>query len=382
MRKVVVVGNGFGGVKTALELGNKSGIEVTLLAANDNFEYHGALYRSATGRSPLEVVVPLRDIFCKAKNVNVVLDKAASIDAVKHRVVSELGNVYPYDTLVLALGNEVNYFGIDGMPEHSYTLDTISNTIAIRHGLVRLCKNTVMPRVAIIGAGPSGVELAGELQNFANMIAAKYGGEPANVQVCLVEAGAAVLPMMGEHASHKALHRLQALRVNVLLSTTVNACRPGTVCLASGDLHADMIVWTAGSKPVGFFANQPSIFALERGRVVVDQNLKAAGHDNIYVIGDNASTQFTGMAQTALHNAVYASGHILGKSLKPYKPKPPVCVVPIGPRWALVKSGSKIYSGYRGWLARRRGDLEIFESFEPYKKAIKTWRKGNHKALF
>ena len=80
---------------------------------------------------------------------------------------------------------------------------------------------------------------------------------------------------------------------------------------SSGDLHADVIIWTAGSRAVSFYAEHPDVFTLERGRVKVDQYLKAAGHDDIYVIGDNAATPFSGMAQTALHDAIFVAENFL-----------------------------------------------------------------------
>ena len=94
--KVVIVGGGFGGVKTALNLMNQPGIDVQLISSSMNFEYHGALYRSATGRSPLEVVIPLKSIFAGASNVDIILDKITGLELKKKRVVSDTGGIYPF----------------------------------------------------------------------------------------------------------------------------------------------------------------------------------------------------------------------------------------------------------------------------------------------
>ena len=114
--------------------------------------------------------------------------------------------------------------------------------------------------------------------------------------------------------------------------------------------------------------------------------MRAKGHKNIYVIGDNAATKYSGMAQTALHDAKYVSRILLQmhKGIPPiaYRPKRPVYVVPIGPRWAVLQDGEKMTTGYKAWLVRRRADVWIFKNFEPYKRAIKQWRKGNKKALY
>jgi NADH dehydrogenase len=292
---IVVVGGGFGGVKTALELSNKPSVHVTLLVANNNFEYHGALYRTATGRSPLEVIIPLRDIFKQSKNVEIILDKMSSINAQKQYITSETGNTYRYDKAVLSLGNVVNYFGIEGMENNSFAINMITSNIALRHALVKLFKTHKHPKIVIVGAGPSGVELAGELQNFASMVSERYGKTAARVDAVLIEGTDKVLPLMGERVAKIALKRLQSLGVEVMLNTRVNMCQPGKICLESRDLSADIIVWTAGSKPVDIYASQPEVFKLDRGRVVVDDYLRASGREAIYVIGDNASTKYTGM---------------------------------------------------------------------------------------
>lgn len=385
--KIVVVGGGFGGVKTALELSNKPNIHVTLISQTENFEYHGALYRSASGRSPLEVVIPLRDIFKRSTNVEVVLDRIVGLNLHKKRVVSETGTSYEYAKLIFALGSEVNYFGLEGVKEHSMSIDTIVNTIALRHELTKLFNNAKKPvHIAVVGAGPSGVELAGELQNFSKLVAEKYFKSRAKVKVTIIEGSPRVLPAMREEVSLKALHRLNKLGVKTMLNTRINSCQPGKICIDSGELEADLIVWTAGYKSSSFYIQYPDVFRLDRGKVIVDQYLRVNGWQDLYVIGDNAATPYSGMAQTALHDAKFVAGNILremkGLPLQWYRAVHPIYVVPIGPKWAILQTQKHSISGYRGWLIRRRADLAIYRNFEPYKMALKTWRKGNKNARF
>jgi NADH dehydrogenase len=384
---VVVVGGGFGGVKTALELSNKPGIKVTLISNTNNFEYHGALYRTATGRSPLEVTIPLRQIFINSTNVSIVLDKATVLEPHKNIISSETGTSYHYDVLVLALGNQVNYFGIDGMQKEALSMITVPETIALRHRFVQLVKSSVEhPHIVIVGAGATGVELSGDLQTFADNITQKYGLERKFIRVSIIEGASRVLPLLKPKLSEKALIRLSKLGVTVRLNTKVNSCEPGKLCLDTGDIHADLIVWTAGSRLVEFFNDNAKYFTFSRGRIAVDSYLRAEGHKDIYVVGDNAATKYSGMAQTALHDAKYVSriliGSSKGKSPVKYTVKLPVYVVPIGPRWAVLQNGQKMITGYRAWLVRRRADLWIFKNFEPYAKAVKQWRKGNREARF
>jgi NADH dehydrogenase len=384
--RVVIVGGGFGGVKAALQLANKPGFEVVLISQGNNFEYHGALYRSATGNSPMEVVIPIKDILHRAKNVTFVLDKVISIDPKNNTVKSEVSNTYKYDQLILAMGNVINYFGIDGMDQNSYGLSTIAETIMLRNKMTELFKQGKPPTIAIVGAGPSGVELAGEIQHFARRISRKYKTHVVHPKVVLIEGADRVLPMFDPVLAARAYVRLQELGVEVRLNTKVNSCEEGKVCLSSGDVMADLIIWTAGSRAVDFYANNSKCFEMERGRVKVDEFMRAEGNHNIFVIGDNAFTRFSGMAQTALHDAKFVSRNLLrihnGKEPVDYRMAHPTYVVPVGDKWAVLQNDKHKLSGSRAWLMRRRADLWVFRNFEPYKKAVKTWRKGNSLADF
>lgn len=380
---VVVVGGGFGGVKTALNLANKPGFLVQLISNNTHFEYHGALYRSAVGHSPREVVIPLRDIFKHAKNVELVLDSVGFVDAKKQLVASQAGEVYPYDKLVLALGNTVNYFGIEGLAEHTETMHDISSTLKLRKSLVELFKQPGSKpiRIAVVGAGASGVELAGELPAFAGLVAKKYQQPVPKLKINLIDGADRVLPLLSTKASTKTAAHLEKLGVNIHLNIKVQSCQSGEICLDAGNLEADLIIWTAGSKPVNFFSENPDVFTLARGgRVVVDEYLRPQNNDNMFVLGDNADTPYSGMAQTALHDANFVSRNLVRQAKKQplakYRPRRPVYVVTAGPKWAVVERGRKTITGYRGWLVRRQADLAIFKQFEPLKQAIKTWRSG------
>lgn len=384
---VVVCGGGFGGVKTALELANIPNIKVTLISKNLNFEYHGALYRTATGSSPLEVTIPLREIFMHAGNVSIVLDEVTLLDPKKKYIYSSTSNAYHYDALVMALGNQVNYFGLDGMDTHSESMITVSEVVSLRHKIVQMVRSRVQhPHIVIVGAGATGVELSGDLQIFANEISDKYGIARKNIRVSVIEGSDRVLPLLKPSLSEKALIRMSKLGITVRLNTRVNSCEPGKLCLADGEIDADLIVWTAGSRLVDFYSENAELFKLERGKVAVDEYLRAKGHDDIYVIGDDAATPYSGMAQTALHDAKYVSRILRGmsKGTPPvkYRVRKPIYVVPIGSRWAVLQTADRTITGYKAWLVRRRADLWIFKNFQPYKEAIKQWRKGNKKANF
>ncbi len=380
--RVVIVGGGFGGLKAAMKLANKPGFEVILMSEGANFEYHGALYRSVTGHSPLEVAIPIDDILHRAKNVKFVLDKATKIDPKKNIITGETGNTYKYDKAVLAMGNVVNYLDVKGMEDNSFAMSTIAQTVMLRNRMTELFKKPPKDlTIAIVGAGPSGVELAGAIPGFAELVAKKYGKKIAKPRVVLIEGADRVLPMFDPVLSGHTYKRLQQLGVTLRLNTKVNACEEGKVCVSDGDIKADLIVWTAGNCASDFYVKHPKVFKLAQGHVLVDKYLRIPGHTNIYVIGDNAYTPFTGMAQTALHDARFVAHNLVrehyGTKMEAYRPLHPTYVVPVGDKWAVLQNQQHQWSGRQAWAFRRQADRAILRNFLPLKQALKRWRKGN-----
>ncbi len=382
--RVVIVGGGFGGVKAALELAGKPGFSVQLISNNTHFEYHGALYRSAVGHSPKEVIIPLKEIFEGKDNIELVLDEIGYINPEKKLVIGMDGDSYAYDKVIFALGNTVNYFGIEGLEDHTETMHDISSTLKLRKKLIDIFSQPHRSaiRIAVVGGGASGVELVSEIEQFAKLIAKTHRLTPPKMHLLMVEASDRLLPNLLPKASAVMSKRLIKLGVEIYLNMAVKSCSPGQLCLQAGELNADLIIWTAGSKPSSFFAANPDVFTLGRGaRVTVNANLQLPHNKDIYVIGDNADTKYSGMAQTAIHDAKFVASNLIrqkqNKKSRNYRAMKPLYVVTAGGKWALVQKGNSVISGLRGWRIRRKADMWIFENFEPYKKAIATWRAGN-----
>lgn len=385
--KVVIVGGGFGGVKSALCLANKPGFEVQLISDNTHFEYHGALYRSAVGHSPMEVVIPLRDIFSHAHNVELVLDSATSIDYEKKFITSVTNNSYSYDKAILSLGNVAGHPELtsDQQPE---SLHDISSTIKLRKDLTKLFLESRQKiiRIAIVGGGISGVELAGEIQTFAASIAKQRAIKIPRVKIVVIEKSERILPSLNSRISRTATKRLHALGIEVHTGIKVESCNPGKLQLSAGELATDLTIWTAGSKLATFYCDNPAVFVLsERSRVVVDDQLQPQGRTDIYVIGDNADTKFSGMAQTAIADAEFVAKNLIreqaGVKAVAYKAKKPVYSIKIGPKWAVVESAHKIATGKKAYLMAYRSDRVLFRKFAPYAYAIRTWRQANKLTL-
>lgn len=378
-KQIVIVGGGFGGVKAALKLANKPNISVRLVTTDSYFEYYPALYRTATGKSALEVAIPLRDFFDYAKNVEVVQDTIIDIDAPNNLVVGSSDSKYVYDYLIMALGNVTEYYGIKGLKQHAYGMKTIHEALELKRNLhEQLLANDIEKNYVVVGAGPSGVELSAELVSYVKRVRKKHRIRRA-FTIDLIEASPRPLSMMPEDVSKTVLKQLKKLGVRVKVNTAVKHETIDTLQLPKGRLDTHTAIWTAGIINNPLFKKFPKLFKLGRlNRVEVDEYLQAA--PNIFVIGDSALTTFSGMAQTAIHNASFVAKNITrkiaDKPMKKYKPKKPVYAVPVGPRWAVVLWGNIRIYGKLGWLLRRFADLKVFLTFLPLKKALTVWSHG------
>src|SRR3990167_1710599 len=173
--RVLVLGGGFGGVKTALELANNEHFSVLLISDQTNFRYYPALFRAATGGSPSASSIPLKEIFAGEK-VGLTHDTATKIDRDSKKVTCKSGKKYSYDILVVALGVITNYFGINGLDKYSYGIKTLEDAQELRDHLHKLIADEQKPDLnyVVIGGGPTGVELAGALPSSLGHIMKKH----------------------------------------------------------------------------------------------------------------------------------------------------------------------------------------------------------------
>lgn len=379
--KVVIVGGGFGGVQAGLQLANRPEFEVRLISDKSYFEYHAALYRSATGRSVYEVAIPLADVFQSPKNVEVVEDRITSFDAIHRTLSSESESTYHFDAVIFALGSVPNYYNIQGLQEYSYGIYTIQEALEYKRHLHESFVNGQLneKNFIIIGAGATGVEVAGELRAYINKVSKMHDAEATDFKIDLIEAAPRILSSMPESFSKKVSKRLENLGVTIHTDTKVEAETYDGLKLPNGEIKSRTVIWTAGTANNPFFDQYPAIFKKDkRGKIMVNEYLEAA--PNVYVIGDSASTPYSGMAQTALHDANFVTNNLISKtqghSLQKYQPKQPAYAIPVGPRWAGVLIANAKLFGYLGWLGRRFVDLKLYIDFLPLRKALMRWRYG------
>ena len=389
MKRILILGGGFGGVRTALDLAKQDipDTEIVLVSDKHHFEYTPALYKLATGRSPMEMCIPLGEIF-RTKKVRFVVDTIRNGSLKDNVVIGESGSEYRYDYLVLALGAETSYFGIPGVKENSFTIKSVDSALKLKDHLhelffshAGLTKGDLMSQFqfVIVGGGPAGVELAGDLRDYARSLATMHGIPHNLVTVDILQAAPRLLPTMNEDVSERALERLDRMGVNVILNHAVTAEDAMGVKLADIQLNARTIIWTAGVRPSHVYPTLAGLALDKGGRVLVDETLKANGMQNVSVIGDSASTPFAGTAQTAIHDGAYVArviGALEKKRMLPkYTQKKTPYVVPIG-RWAIFTYGNVTLTGRAFWLLRQIIDLRFFLSILTVRNAFEIWREG------
>lgn len=379
--KVTIVGGGFGGVKTALELSEKSDVQVTLITEMPHFQYYPALYSAATGHSHLEAWVPLSRIFEDRPNVTIVIDSIAKIDPASRTISSATAKTYHYDTLVLALGSVTTYFGIKGLDQYSYGIKSVAEVNAFKRHLYEEMANEHKfdKHYVVVGAGPTGVELAAALVSYLHRLHKQFriSGGP-KIHVDLIEAAPRVLPRMSEAASKIVHKHLLDLGVKVHVGKAVQSQNAEALMVSGKPITSQTVIWTSGVANHPFYKANAEHFQLApNGKVVVDEYMQAnAG--NVYVIGDNAATPFTGLAQTALHDANFIANNLWrahhGEPKKPYKAVKPPVVVPVGENWAIMEWGKIRLWGWLGSLIRRAADFLGYHDYLPLGQALGVWR--------
>lgn len=387
--RVLIVGGGFGGVKAALELANHHDLAVTLVSDKSHFEYHAALYRVVTGRSVLEVCIPLIEIFA-GKKTEIIEDEVQSVDRESRSVKGRSGHSYHYDSLILALGSETAYFDIPGLEKLSYGFKSITEALELKnhlHQIMTTCseqtdqaEKVCSCHIIIVGGGASGVEIAGELAVYVRRLAREHGVDQSLVTVDLIEAAPRLLPGLPESTSRQAAGRLHRLGVNVYVNRALIREEIESVFLKDMEIRTKTVIWTAGIKPNRLYQEIKGLKFDKKGRVLVDQYLRPIGDENVYIIGDAASTEFSGMAQTAITDGALVAENISNqlrhRPLSTYTPVKPVYAIPIGPGWAISMIFGQQISGRLGWWVRRWADLKFFLTILPINKARLAFANG------
>ena len=371
MSEIVIIGGGFGGL-SFLKSARKTENNFTLIDQTNHHLFQPLLYQVATAvLSPADITVPIRNLFKKDKNVNVVLDEVLDINQQDNSLLLKSGNVINYDKLLISVGSSYSYFGNDNWSNHSYGLKNINDALDIRDNILKAFEKAenesnsglkaAYLNFVIIGGGPTGVELAGSIAELAyKNIKNEYRNfNSSDVNVYLVEAGPDILPEYSKELSAKASKYLQSLGVSLKLNEKVLNIEDKKVVTEIETYKTSNIIWAAGNK-----AN-PLIDKLKTktdnlGRVIVNDDFSINENNSIYVIGDASNYKnfdgepLPGIAPVAIQQGKYLAKKITSnkgnESVKNFKYKDKGMMATIGGFKAIGVIGNLQVSGLLAWL--------------------------------
>ncbi|WP_017294273.1 NAD(P)/FAD-dependent oxidoreductase [Geminocystis herdmanii] len=375
---VVIVGGGFAGLYAAKELGNAP-VQVTLIDKRNFHLFQPLLYQVATGSlSPAEICSPLRLIVGKNENTHVILDEVIDLDPEQKRVIMREG-VINYDYLIIGTGVSHHYFGNEHWETDAPGLKSIENALDIRRKIFLAfeeAEKVSSPEekeewltFAIVGGGPTGVELAGAIAEIAHKIIKDDFREidTTKAKILLIEGMNRILPPYPEDLSQKAQESLEELGVTVLTNRMVTNIQKSRVNIRHGEeeetIKARTILWAAGVKASALaevIAKRTNVEVDRAGRIMVESNLSIKNYPNIFVVGDlaNFSHQdnkpLPGIAPVAMEEGLYMAKYIKakvkGSSIEPFYYKDKGSLAVIGDNYAVVNLGFLKLSGFIAWI--------------------------------
>ncbi|AFY00037.1 NAD(P)/FAD-dependent oxidoreductase [Bdellovibrio bacteriovorus] len=370
-KKVVIVGGGFAGLKAARAFGNKEDVSVTLIDRRNYHLFQPLLYQVATaGLSPAEISGPIRGILSKYKNVSVFLDNLESVD-LKNKKIQVPDRTLDYDYLILACGAKHSYFAHPEWEENAPGLKTLEQATEIRRRLLmafeRAEKETDPEKqkqqltFVIVGAGPTGVELAGTIGEISRHTLTKDFRhiDPSRTRVILIEAGPRILAAFHPDLSRKAAADLEDLGVQIWTNTRVTDVKSDSVVLGDEVIKAATILWAAGVQPSSI--NKTLGVPLDRaGRVIIEKDLSLKEHPEVFILGDQAcyltdnGQALPGLASVAMQQGTHAANQILreidGKPRLDFKYLDKGQMATIGRRKAIAQISNLKFSGFFAWI--------------------------------
>jgi len=381
--KVVIVGAGFGGLSAARRIARLP-VQVTVVDRRNHHTFQPLLYQVATaGLSPGEIAAPIRWILKRDSNIEVLLEEVVDFNLEQTKVITKQ-QALDYDFLIIASGATHAYFGHDEWEPFAPGLKTIEDALEIRRRVLlafELAERQENERqtagqnekndaaqsgsplqFVVIGAGPTGVELAGTLAEIARhaMNHEFRNIDPRQTRILLIEGGPRVLPAYSEELSRKAEDQLRRLGVEVRTSHTVTRIEPGAVWVGNEKILAPVVLWAAGvaASPLGRKLGVPVDRA---GRVLVQPDLSVPGHPEVFVIGDLAALKdengkmLPGVAPVAIQQGDWVA-ETIARDLE-HQPRRNFhyhdkgSLATIGRAAAVAQFGTFELSGYFAWLA-------------------------------
>ncbi|TCW21303.1 NAD(P)/FAD-dependent oxidoreductase [Dietzia cinnamea] len=380
--RVVIVGSGFGGLFAAQQL-DKADVDVTLVARTGHHLFQPLLYQVATGiLSVGEIAPPTRLILRDQKNATVVLGDVDTIDVAAKKLHASAGHInfdLEYDSLIVAAGANQSYFGNDHFERWAPGMKTVDDALELRSRILGCFEQAEviddeeerrrLLTFVIVGAGPTGVEMAGQVAELAqHTLRGSFRRiDPASARVILLDAAPAVLPPFGDNLGNAARARLEKMGVEIQLNAMVTDVDYQGIEVKDPDgsvrrIDASCKIWSAGVKasPLGKqLADQTAAEIDRAGRVLVNKDLSLPGHPEIFVVGDMMSLDnLPGVAQVAIQGGKYAAKQIIAEvekgrtpaERKPFKYFDKGSMATVSRYSAVVKMGPIEISGFIAWV--------------------------------
>ncbi len=370
--RVVIVGAGFGGLAAARAL-DGADLEVILLDEKNHHCFQPLLYQTATAAlSPADIAWPIRHVLARQRNATVFMAKVEGVDPDCRIVSSSIGDV-GFDWLVLATGSTHSYFGHDDWSAYAPSVKTIDDAVGIRNQVLSAFERAEAAATdeererclvfAVVGGGPTGVELAGALAELAHRTLPPEfrRARPKSARILLLEAGPTLLPSFPRTLADYARRRLTRMGVEVRTGAAVDDVREGALTVGGERIEAGgAIVWAAGvrASPAAAWIAAPSD---RSGRVRVSPDLSVPDHPNIFVLGDTAAVRdASGREAPGLASAAKQMGHYVGTAIRarregraapaPFRYRDYGTLATIGRNSAIVSMGRLKLTGFPGWL--------------------------------
>lgn len=373
--RVVIIGGGFAGVDAAKALKDHDNVEVTIIDKRNYNLFVPLLYQVASSQLTSEhIAQPLRHMFRKQQNVNVVFDEAVDIDEENKQVILAADAPIPFDYLILAAGARDSYFGNDHWAEHAWGLKGLEDAARIQRQILLNFEIAEVETDAkirerlltyvLVGGGPTGVEMAGAIAELSRFTLTKeYKNiDTRHTRIVLLEGMDRVFPVFDEKLSAAATRDLETLGVEVRTGAMVtNVDAEGVEINKNERIEAGLIIWAAGIQGAAITAGVSDVAELDRGkRVIVTPELHIAGHPEIFVVGDTAhipgpnDRPLPGVAQVAQQSGRHAVTNILhgvsGEAYEPFVYRDYGSMATIGRNHAVAQIGKLQFTGVLAWL--------------------------------
>lgn len=408
-KHIAVLGAGFGGLRAAKQLAKglpkNSGYEVVLIDRNDHHTYTPLLYEVATTSKETADNAELHKLaaysipeLIKNLPIRFIKDEVKDVDAASGKIFFVSGKIINAKHLVIALGAEINYFGIPGLQEYSLPLKTFWDAIKIRETVLSHLKQKDKLKILVGGGGSTGVEIAGELKMWINEL--KEDFPSCGFEVGIIEGSSTILPGFDRRVVRAAHKRLSKLGVRLFENERVKELTPEKVLLQSGrEFTYDIFVWTGGVKASSIISKFPAKKDA-KGRAEVGSGMECIMESELklgmrlYALGDavcfldpKTKKPIPGVAQAAISEANVAAHNILedvraekSKSYKPrhktYEPVNYPYVVPVGGKYAVFKIGPLVFKGFFAWILKGLVEINYLLSIMPISKAFSVWFQG------